>query len=140
MTFGDRLPTVLARGKSRAEATMLDTFTAFAPGWQKVDRIEKATWTPQGSTPGKVAGRSSDSDTTVRTARVGDTEREVLQGGLHIPLSAPMPKIGWEYECTAIGPASDPALLGRRWRVVAVPMKSHATARRLDVVEVGVPS
>lgn len=124
------------RGRRAAEAQMLDTFTAYAYTWSTVGGIEQQTWAAQGTTRGKAAGRSRESDPNTRTETIGGVERPVVEGGLHIPLTAPLPKIGWEYECTAVGPSSDPALLGRRWRVVDVPAKSHATARRLDVVEV----
>lgn len=115
---------------------MLDTFTAYAYTWTTVDGMEEQAWVAQGSTRGKVAGRSRQGDTNMRTETVGGVERPVVEGGLHIPLDALMPAVGWEYVCDAVGPASDPSLLGRRWRVVDVPAKSFATARRLDVVEV----
>lgn len=115
---------------------MADTFTAYAYEWTTVDGLDEQTWTPQYDTAGKVSGRSMQGDTNTRTVTIGDVERPVVEGGLHIPLTATLPAIGWEFECIAVGPASDPALLGRRWRVVDVPTKSFATARRLDVVEV----
>jgi len=118
---------------------MQDTFTAYAYEWTTVDGLQEQTWVHQGETPGKVAGRSRQGDTNTRTETVGDVQRPVMEGGLHIPLSAPLPAIGWEFECTAVGPSSDPSLLGRRWRVVDVPAKSYATARRLDVVDVTPP-
>ena len=116
---------------------MVDTFTAFSFGSSVVDGLDVLDWVDEGSTVGKVAGPSMQSrDTNTRTVTVGGVERQVVEGGLHIPLSAPLPVIGWEYACIAVGPDSDPALLDRRWRVVDVPAKSYATARRLDVVEV----
>ncbi len=126
----------LHAARQAAEALMADTFTAYSYGWGTVDGLREQTWTTQGETRGKVSGRSRGGDTNTRTVTVGGVERPVMEGGLHLPLSAPLPKVGWEYQCTAVGPASDPSLLGRRWRVVDVPAKSHATARRLDVVEV----
>lgn len=119
-----------------AEVDFADTFTAYSFEWEKVDGLDEQTWVHQGDTSGKIAGRSRDGDTNTRTVNVGGLERPVVEGGLHIPLGAPLPAIGWEYVCTATGPASDPALLRRRWRVIDVPAKSYATARRLDVVEV----
>lgn len=126
----------LTRGQRAAESLMQDTFTAYAYEWIKLDGIDEHVWLDKGETFGKVSGRSRDSDTNTRTVEVGGIERPVVEGGLHIPLSAPVPEVGWEYVCTALGPHADPALLGRRWRVVDVPAKSYATARRLDVVEV----
>lgn len=93
--------------------------------------------------PGKVqSGSKSGGDTATRFVRVGGVELPVASGGLHIPLGAPVPVageqvgIGWEYIVAAVGPYDDPALMGRRFRVVGSPAKSYATARRLDVVEV----
>lgn len=115
---------------------MLDTLAAYSPESATVDGYKTQTWTPQGTTPGKAAGRAREGDTNTRTVTVGGVERPVVDGGLHIPIGAPIPQIGWQYELTVAGPGTDPALLGRRWQVIDVPAKSHATARRLDVVEV----
>lgn len=116
---------------------MLDEFTAYgAPTWAKVAGLDAETRPEQYVTAGRVSGRSREGDTNTRTVTVGGVESPVVEGGLHIPLSAGLPAIGWEFVCTATGPASDPALAGRRWRVVDVPAKSYATARRLDVVEI----
>lgn len=122
--------------QARARSLMADTFTAYAFTTVTVDGFQRDQWTSQGTTAGKVSGRSQQGDTNTRTVTIGGVERPVVDGGLHIPLTAPLPAVGWEYVCTAVGPASDPSLLGRRWRVVDVPAKSYATARRLDVVEV----
>ncbi len=105
----------LEQMRGDAESLMLDTFTAYAATTQRVDGLNQTVWVEQYETPGKIAGRSRDSDTDGRTVRVGGVDR---------------------LECSAVGPASDPSLLGRRWEVVDVPAKSYATARRLDVVEV----
>ena len=125
-----------ARGRRAAERLMLDTFTAYASEVITSGGLEEDFWEPQYVTLGKVSGRSREGDTNTRTVTIGGVERPVVEGGLHIPLAATLPAIGWEFVCTAVGPNSDPALLGRRWRVIDVPAKSYATARRLDVVEV----
>lgn len=127
---------VIDAGRQAAEDRMLDTFEAFASTTSKVDGLDTKAWQSQGTTPGRLAGRTRGSDPHTRTITLGDVEVPVLESGLHLPLSAPLPSIGWEYVCTAAGPASDPSLVGRRWRVVSVPASSNATARRLDVVEV----
>jgi hypothetical protein len=129
---------VTVAGRAAAEGQMQDVFTAYAPGGKSTnaDGYEVDGFTSQGATVGKVSGRSREGDTQTRTVNIGGSDRPIVEGGLHVPLSAPMPTIGWEYECTAVGPGSDPGLLGRRYRVVDVPLKSYATARRLDVVDV----
>jgi hypothetical protein len=120
---------------------MTATFAAYSPGGTTYDADGYPTsgYTSEGSTFGKLAGRGPD--TQARTVTIGDSERLVVEGGLHIPISAPIPAageygVGWEYVCTAVGPGMDPALVGKRWLVVDAPVKSYATARRLDVVEV----
>lgn len=119
---------------------MLETFTAYAATWTTVGGLQVQTWVQQYVTDGKVAGRSRQGgDTNTRIVTIGGIERFVLEGGLHIPLNAGLPAVGWEFVCTAAGPYSDPSLLGRRFRVVDVPAKSYATARRLDVFEVEPP-
>lgn len=135
----------IRQGQRFAESLMTLTLTAYSPNGTTpdADGYEIPAYANEGSTPGKVqAGTQAGSDTATRYVTVGDVQRPVLAGGLHIPLSAPLPVaseqrgIGWEYLVTAVGPNDDPALLNRRFLVVGVPVKSHATARRLDVVEV----
>ena len=100
-----------------------------------VNRMEVPGFSSQGTSPGKVQAASrAGRDTSTRMALVGDTERPVLEAGLHVPLSTVV-GVEWEAVVTAVGPRDDPTLLGRRYRVVDVPAKSYATARRLDVVE-----
>lgn len=132
--LADAIAAALPELRREAEAMMLDTFTAYAFTTVKIDGLDEQSWVEQGATPGKVSGRARDSDTNTRVIEIGGVDRPVIEGGLHIPLSAPVPSIGWEYVLTALGPHTDPALLLRRWRVVDVPAKSYATARRIDVV------
>lgn len=118
---------------------MQDEFTAYGvPAWGKVDGLDEETRPVEYTTRGKVQGlgglRGNDPQTRMET--VGGVERPVMNGGIHIPLSAPPPAVGWQFKVTAIGPQSDPALLGRVYQVVESPAKSYATARRLDVVEI----
>lgn len=137
----------IAAGQRAAEALMSLTLAAYAPSGTTLDAdgFEVAGFTPMGQTFGKVqAGTARGGDISERMVRIGDASFPVIEAGLHIPISAPVPAagdrgIGWEYVVTATGSA-DPALLGRRYLVVGVPAKSFATARRLDVVDVtGVP-
>jgi len=135
--LADDIATALPELRRQAEARMTDTFAAESYEWTKVDGIDEQTWVPQYETPGRVSGQSGNArDTYTRYVQVGGVDVPEVQGGLHIPLSAALPAVGWEYECIEVGPTTDPALLGRRWRVTNVPTKSAATARRLDVVEV----
>lgn len=146
MSINDAISSALPEFQAMAESLMTLTLTPHAP-------TGNYTTNPEGyevpellaQTPhvGKVqAGSQAGSDVATRYVRVGAVDVPVISGGLHIPLGAPIPAAGeesgtgWEYAVTAVGPADDPALLGRRYRVVGAPAKSHATARRLDVIEV----
>jgi hypothetical protein len=125
--------------RAQAESLMTDTFAAYSPNGttEDADDFQTTAFATETPTIGKIqASALQQSDTGTRYVRVGTVDRPVVSGGLHIPIAAAPPKPGWEYQCTAIGPTSDPSLLGRRWRVVDAPAKTHATARRLDVVEV----
>lgn len=120
---------------------MADTFTAHSPNdTTVVNGFEVPAYASQGTTAGKIAGTSvQTTDTATRTMTVGGMQLPVVEGGLHIPVSATMPAVGeygtgWEYELTTLGPLTDPSLLNSRWLVVSAPAKSYATARRLDVV------
>lgn len=135
----------LAEHRADAESLMTLTLAVHSPDGKEPgpDGFEVLKFKDETPTIGKVqAGSQAGGDVKDRYIRVGDVERPVLSGGLHIPIGADLPAageqrgIGWEYEVTAVGPYDDPALLGRRFLVVSVPAKSFATARRLNVVEV----
>lgn len=133
------------RGRLVAESLMDLTLAAYSPNEETVDGLKVRTFADEGETRGKVqSGSQAGQDAATRSVKVGGTDRPVMEAGLHIPISSSVPVagdrgIGWEYVVTAIGPASDPSLLGRRFLVVGVPAKSYATARRLDVCEVPAP-
>lgn len=136
---------LVRRGRRAAERDMSLTLAAYSPDATTTDAngFNVPAFASEGSTVGKVqAGAQAGQDAATRHVTVGGVARPVLSGGLHIPIGAPVPVgseqrgLGWEYEVTAVGAGDDPALLGRRFLVVGVPVKSYATARRLDVVEV----
>lgn len=145
MSLGDHVRGRLPYLQSEAESMMTLTLRAYSPnGWtEDPDGYQVPAYADEGTTPGKVQGGTQGRDTQMRYVTIGSVERPVLTGGLHIPLTAPVPTAGtqrgkaaWEYEVEAVGPNDDPALLGRRFLVVEVPAKSYATARRLDVAEI----
>lgn len=138
--------------RAHAESLMADTLTAYVPTAQTIDGLEVDVYTAQGTTPGKVQGTSvTGRDTVSRTVTIGGADLTVVEGGLQIPLSefvgpdglaivaSEQRGIAWEFAVTAIGPTTDPALLGRWFMVTNVPVKSAATARRMDVVVVPPP-
>ena len=140
MTVQAAIESELPYLRSEAEARMTLTLDAFSGAGGGVDADGLSTTlasTPQGSTVGRLAGSSANvRDTNTTLVDVGGEQRPVMSAGLHIPPSATLPERGWEYVVTAVGDLDDPSLVGRRFRVVDVPAKSQATARRLDVVEV----
>jgi Family of unknown function (DUF6093) len=107
-----------------------------------VNRMEVPGFDDRGTTPGKVRALPREGDTVTRMVMVGGTERPVLNGTIHVPLSAFVGPtgltltVGWECVVDSCSPNDDPALVGRRYRIVEVPAKSYATARRMDAVEV----
>lgn len=149
MTLSAAIQAELPLLRAEAEAAFTDTYAAYSPGGRttNADGMEVEGYTSEGSTPAKVQSRARQGDANVRIVRVGGVDRQVIEAGLHIPVSKfvdpvtnkPQIKagdigVGWEYECTAIGPNSS-SWVGRRFLVVEVPSKTYATARRLDVVE-----
>jgi hypothetical protein len=123
---------------------MRDTFTAYSPGGSTtVNGFEVPGYTSQGTTTGKVAGSSMQArDTATRTVTVGGVELLVVEGGLHIPISATVPVAGeygtgWEYLLSTLGEDTPASLLNSRWLVVGgTTPKSHQTALRLDVARI----
>lgn len=147
MTVADRLAGRVIRGQAMAEGLMTLEVTPYAPkpggGTEKDEHgYDVPAFDEQPPHAAKVqAASSSGKDSHTRYVKVAGVDRPVIEGGLHIALSDPVPVAseqrgkGWEYEVTGLGPVDDPALLGKRYLVVWVPVKSYATARRLDVVE-----
>lgn len=141
----DAIRATLPTLQAEAESLMTLTLTPHTPAGTTTDGNGNVipTYTAGTTHPGKVqAGSQAGSDTATRYVKIGGIACPVLSGGLHVPISAAVPVaseergIGTEYVVSAVGPMDDPALLNRRFLVVGVPVKSFATARRLDVVEV----
>lgn len=132
-------PEVFDRGRAKAMEYMTITLDALSP-WKKIrgaDGMDTQDWNPEGNTIALVGGQSQQSpQPTTRYEVVGGVSRPVIDGGVQIPLTSKVPQIGWEYVVRKVAGRADTALLGRRYHVVSVPIESHATARRLDVVDV----
>lgn len=142
--------TIIA-GRRTAESLMTLTLVAYSPTGESTtdaDGYRVPVYADEGSTPGKVqAGSQQSGDAPTRYVSVGGVDQPVIAGGLHIPLdrfvldgllivASEQRGRAWEFEVFSVGPADDPALLGKRYMVVSAPAKSFATARRLDVVEI----
>jgi hypothetical protein len=117
---------------------MTDIFAAYSPNGftTGADGMKTPAFASEGSTLGRLHAGVRLQSVAATTSAVGGVDRPVYDGGIRIPVSSAAPSVGWEYQMTAAGPATDPALAGRRWHVVGVQADSYATARRLNVVEV----
>lgn len=130
--------TAAQMGRRAAERLMADVFAAYSPNGFSTDAdgMKVPAFTSEGSTFGRLHAGVRLQSVSATTTTVGGVERPVYDGGIRIPISATVPGVGWEYVLTSAGPATDPALVGRRWHVVGTQADSYATARRLNVVEV----
>lgn len=129
----------LAEHREDAKSLLVDEFSAFEPVGHGVlnesTGVQETVFAPRGvGVVGKVQSRSRVGDAPTVVVNVAGQERPLIKNGLHLSFDATTPSIGWEYECTKAG--IDPALVGRRWRVVGFPARTWQTALRLDVVEV----
>jgi hypothetical protein len=119
--------------RAEAESRMLDTWTIGADvGWTFDGTDDVQTVTPLFTTKGRLksAGTvSQESQAGERT--VVETRRE-----LHIPWDSDPTPVNAVAQCTAIGPLSDPTLLGIIVRLSGPAPGSQQTARRLEVVEI----
>ena len=144
--FAAAITGALPAMRAHAESLMTLTLRAYRPtGTTTTDPVtglKVPVFDDMGLTPGKVqAASDQNKDTGTRYEMVGGVSRPIGTASWHIPISSPVPTagpplLGWEYVVVALGPLDDPALLNQRARVVNVPAKSKATARRLDVQEV----
>lgn len=124
-------------GRRAAEARMTDAGRALrqdgtTPG---PNGTEDPNYVEQFTAPCRIAGQGGRTSPVSRTVTIGGVEREVIEGGLHLPVSADILVPGWIWEVTAVGEGSDPALVGKQYRVERLAVQSHATAHRYDVVE-----
>lgn len=136
----DDLTGALPELRRQAEALMTDSGVMCRPTGrtaQNADGEEEQVYEDVFASPCKIQGPSTASrDTASRTVNIGGVDRPVIEGGLHIPVDKPATEHGWVFELTRVGALSDIRLLGKKYMVVNDPVKSNATARRIDVVEV----
>src|SRR5687768_14794584 len=102
--------------RSVAEARMTDEFDVYSPDpgaeTTNAEGFIVPGYATENPVMGRIAGPSMQSrDTNTRTVTIGGTERQVVEGGLHIPISADAPAAGeygagWEYELVATGPTT----------------------------------
>jgi Family of unknown function (DUF6093) len=126
------LTSVLGAGRPAAEARMTDACSSRRQAGTTHDDATGETvptWTAVYSGPCRVKQSSAQASTST----AGEAEVLLQQPELHLPISAAMHRPGDEVTITAS--ATDPALVGRVFRIRAVPAHSQATARRYGVTE-----
>lgn len=84
------------------------------------------------SSPCKVQSRSLGA----LAAEAGGRTATTVRVELHLPLSTGALETFDVAEITAVGPLSDPQLVGRKFTITAPVAKSYATARRYEVKEI----
>jgi hypothetical protein len=80
-------------------------------------------------------GRLKSDGTVAQETNAGERTVIETRRELHIPWDSPAAPVNAVAECTAIGPLSDPTLLGTIVRLSGPAPGSQQTARRLEVVE-----
>jgi hypothetical protein len=115
-----------------AESRMTDTWAIGTDeGWTFDGTDDVQTVDPLFTTKGRLKSAGTVAQETNAGERtVIETRRE-----LHIPWDSPAAPVNAVAECTAIGPLSDPTLLGTIVRLSGPAPGSQQTARRLEVVE-----
>lgn len=130
------LASTLRAGRAAAERLMTDIVTVrYATGNTTQDPVTGSTvpeYADRFTSKCKVQARNL----VAQDAEVGGRTATTVRLELHLPVDAPAVEPGDVCEVTAVGPLSDPQLLGRKFTVVAPVGKSFATARRLEVEEV----
>lgn len=130
---------VLADGRMRVEESFVDTVSVVYRGGRTFDPTtgkDTPTEIERFRSPCKVAvGSLGSLIPTAKDDPAGGRITTELRLIMYLPVTAP--KVYPDDICVmvAIGPDSDPQLLGRRLRVVAPTGQTYGTARRFSVEE-----
>jgi hypothetical protein len=127
--------TVVARGRAAAEALMVDACTIERETGSTTDQASGVV-TPTYDTiyDGKCRFQQASIDATT-APDVGEAQVYLEQTILQLPATATGVHAEGVVTCTAS--ALDPDLPGRQWFTLGVSGKTHATARRIQLREVG---
>lgn len=133
MTLNDAIAAELPFLRTQAESRMTDTWVIGADlGYVMVDGVEVQQVDPLFTTKARLRERGN----VVQETQVGDRTAVETRRELHIPWDSPAAPVNAVAQCTAVGPLSDPTLLGTIVRLSGPAPGSQQTARRLQVVEV----
>jgi hypothetical protein len=128
---------VVEAGRRAAEARMVDTCVIRYPTGDMVQDEGTGRVSPVYADRLTSRCRVQSRNLAARAQEVGGRTATTISLELHLPVSGTgSVRAGDVAEVTAVGPKSDAALLGRKYRVVGPVAESTATARRLDVEEV----
>lgn len=133
MTINDAIAAELPFLRAQAESRMTDTWSIGEHlRYDVVDGVEVPVVDPLFTTKARLRERGN----VVQETQVGERTAVETRRELHIPWDSPAAPVNAVAECTAIGPLSDPTLLGTIVRLAGPAPGSQQTARRLQVVEV----
>jgi hypothetical protein len=123
---------VLARGRSAAEAGMVDACTVTRVGARVTDTTSGEVTSPTTTLyTGRCRVQQAQAVATEET--VGEDHLLMLRLEVQLPMSVAGLKVGDEITITAS--AHDPDLPGRVFRVHDLAHKTHATSHRVQCVE-----
>lgn len=124
---------VLARGRAAAEAMMVDTCTIRRRTSVSTDEDGDVTVTYLSPDPYSGPCRVQQRTTAATPQDAGEAYALMLQLEVQVPMSV----VGLQAddEVTIDSSVHDPDLVGRTFLIRALAHKSHATARRVQVVE-----
>lgn len=134
MTLGADIAAALPELRAQAESLHTDTFTVYrATGEKTQDPVTLVESDVFATVLADVAGKLQTGQ-----AQPNDTQaagQNVVESGMfwHTSVNTLGVLTDDVVECTAVGPLSDPELVGRRVRVTGPFLKSLATARRFPV-------
>lgn len=126
---------VTLSGRRAAEALQVDTcIVRYKTGRTAINSTTNRE-TPVMATRFTSACRVRRIVTTTGDVEVGGRREAPDQTRIDLPVSAPQVHVDDEIEITAVGPSSDPRLVGRKF-IVGPPMnQTYSTATRLRVEE-----
>jgi hypothetical protein len=127
--------TALARGRTAAEALMVDACTITRRTGQTTDDLTGAV-TPATTTvyTGPCKVQTSGSGAMGRRYDVAETTVVMLRLELHLPMATSAAVARGDL-VTVTASATDPGLVGRTWHIHDLSHKSWATARRFLIEE-----
>lgn len=134
---------LIAEGRAWAETMMLDTCdvkrrTAPGLGTQDPDTGTQLPNEPVAFTSKCKVQQASRLGLLGQIGRSDSGGREalVVRMTVHLPIGGPAVESGDIIEITAVGPATDAEILGKRYRIVSPTHKSLATSLRYEIEEV----